>query len=106
MIIKSRIRQFLDVKEYDKEFSHTVLHNFNLSSSHSDEKMTKNELFSNNNINNNNISSNYMNKIRISQGHSRPNVKKNFNDKFDKNLRISGNDISNQQQNIIINNKI
>ena len=104
-IIKSRIGNFLNDKEYAKEFSHTVLHNFNLSSSHSDEKMTKNELVSNNNINNNNISSNYMNnnymnKIRISQGHSRPIVKKDFNDKYDKNLRISGNDISNQQQNI------
>ena len=41
-----------------------------------------------------------MNKIRISQGHSRPIVKKDFNDKYDRNLRISGNDINNQQQNI------
>ena len=97
-IIKTRIRQFLDKKEYNDEFSHTVLHDFNLSSSHSDEKMTKNELVSNNNINNNYM--NNMNKIRISQGHSRPIVKKDFNDKYDRNLRISGNDINNQQQNI------
>jgi len=80
-IIKKRIRQFLNDKEYECEFSHTVLHNFNLSSS--DEKMTKNELVSNNNINmnNNNISNNYINRIRNSQGH-RPIIKKDFNDKY------------------------
>ena len=102
-IIKSRIRQFLDAKEYENEFNHTVLHNFNLSSNSSDEKMTKNELVSNNNnnnISNNYMNNNYMNKIRISQGHSRPIIKNDKYDKYDRNLRISGNDINNQQQNI------
>ena len=38
-IIKSRIRKFLNDEEYEAEFSHTVLHKFNLSSS--DEKQNK-----------------------------------------------------------------
>ena len=90
-IIKLRIKKFLNEKEYQDEFSHTVLHNFSLSTNNNDEKMTKNELVNNNNnINNNNIN-NYMNNnnIRASQGH-RPIIKKDLYDR-----RISGNDVKN-----------
>ena len=38
-IIKPRIRKFLNKEEYEAEFSHTILHKFNLSSS--DEKPNK-----------------------------------------------------------------
>ena len=90
-IIKQRIKKFLNEKEYQDEFSHTVLHNFSLSKNHSDEKMTKNELINNNNNTNNNNIYNYMNNIRASQGH-RPLIKK---DLYDRNLRSSGNDSKN-----------
>ena len=92
-IIKSRIKKFLNEKEYQDEFSHTILHNFSLSTNNTnaDEKMTKNELV-NNNTNNNINNNNYMNNnIRASQGH-RPIIKK---DLYDRNMRASGNDVKN-----------
>ena len=76
-IIKSRIKKFLNEEQYNSEFSHTVLHNFSLNSSYNEEKMSKNDLISNNNINMNN---NFINNIRASQGHKRPVIK---NDKFE-----------------------
>ena len=87
-IIKPRIKKFLNEDEFKKEFSHTILHDFKLNQN--DEKMTKNELISyNNNIINNN---NFMNNIRASQGHQRPVVKKEINNR---NLRVSANDSKN-----------
>ena len=88
-IIRPRIKKFLNESEYNIEFSHTILHNFKLNSSHNDEKMTKNELISNNINNNNNNINNYRNNIRASQGHQRPIIKKEINER---NLRVSAND--------------
>lgn len=89
-IIKPRIKKFLNESEYNSEFSHTIIHNFKLNSSHNDEKMTKNELITNNlNINNNLNNYNYRNNIRASQGHQRPIIKKEINER---NLRVSAND--------------
>ena len=86
-IIKPRIKKFLNDRQFEDEFNHTILHNFKLGANEVDEKMTKNELSTNNiNINNNNISSNYMNNnIRFSQGHQRPVIRN------ERNLRISAN---------------
>ena len=58
-IIKSRIRKFLNKEEFDAEFSHTILHKFNLDSC--DEKPSKK------NYNNKNY---YDKNLRISQGHN------------------------------------
>ena len=89
-LIKPRIRKFLNDKYFNSEFSHTILHNFKLGEKNGDEKMTKYELITNNNNNmNNNINNNYMNNIRFSQGHQRPMIKKDINER---NLRISAND--------------
>ena len=89
-IIRPRIKKFLNESEYNMEFSHTILHNFKLNSSHNDEKMTKNELISNNiNNNNNNNINNFRNNVRASQGHQRPIIKKETNER---NLRQSAND--------------
>ena len=57
-IIKSRIRKFLNDEEYEAEFSHTILHKFNLNSS--DEKPDKR----------NNKEKN----LRISSGHTNDNI--------------------------------
>ena len=46
-IIKKRIRRFLNKEEYEAEFSHTILHKFNLSSS--DEKINNKKKDQNNN---------------------------------------------------------
>ena len=58
-IIKSRIKKFLNDEEYENEFSHSILHKFNLNSS--DKK--KKEFNSNKNL-------------RISSGHNNNNEKK------------------------------
>ena len=103
-IIKSRIKKFLNESEFSMEFSHTILHDFKLNSNIIDEKMTKNELISNNNINNNN--NNFKKNIRGSQGHKKPIIKKELNEK---NLRASANEtknISYQMQNEKEQNRI
>ena len=87
-IIKPRIKKFLNEEEIEREFSHTILHNFKLNQG--DEKMTKNELITNNN--NNIINNNFINNIRASQGHQRPVIKKEINNR---NLRVSANDSKN-----------
>ena len=58
-IIKSRIKKFLNDEEYENEFSHSILHKFNLNSS--DKK--KKEFNSNKNL-------------RISSGHNNNNERK------------------------------
>ena len=83
VIIRPRIKKFLNEEDYNEEFSHTVLHDFKL-----DEKMTKNDLISYNNRNNNN----YMNNARNSQGHPRPIIKN------ERNLRDSKNNHYQQQR--------
>ena len=88
-IIKPRIKKFLNDRQFEDEFNHTILHNFKLGANEVDEKMTKNELSTNNNINNN-INISYMNNnIRFSQGHQRPVIRN------DRNLRISANNNNN-----------
>ena len=57
-IIKSRIRKFLNDEEYEAEFSHTILHKFNLNSS--DEKPEKRI--------------NKEKNLRISSGHTNDNI--------------------------------
>ena len=57
-IIKSRIRKFLNDEEYEAEFSHTILHKFNLNSS--DEKPDK--------------KNNKEKNLRISSGHTNDNI--------------------------------
>ena len=85
-IIRPRIKKFLNDRQFEDEFNHTILHNFKLGSNEVDEKMTKNELSTNNNNINNNINSSYMNNnIRFSQGHQRPVIRN------ERNLRISAN---------------
>ena len=62
-IIKSRIKKFLNDEEYENEFSHSILHKFNLSSS--DEKPNKKMKDYNTNKN-----------LRISSGHNNSNERK------------------------------
>ena len=84
-IIKSRIKNFLSETEMKIEFP-DIMDDLKLRLNN-DEKMTRNELISNNNLNFNN----YKNNIRFSQGHKKP-IIKNLNDK---NLRVSANDSKN-----------
>ena len=56
-IIKTRIRKFLNEEEYENEFSHSILHKFNLNSS--DEKLNKKKKEYNTNKN-----------LRMSSGHN------------------------------------
>ena len=80
-IIKSRIKKFLNKEEYEAEFSHTILHKFNLSSS--DEKPNK--------------KNNKEKNLRISSGHNNDNidVNKKYNYHYFKNELDKGNNNNN-----------